>query len=122
MTCCAAASSVLPFFKYHKHTPSSSTHAFCSCACSMQHAIQHHNCDLATPCFSMAVIPAGHETERWANHFDPYSELFTDKERIEILISDIGLGVVLSGLGYLWKVRHGLRHSDCYDHHVFALF
>lgn len=47
---------------------------------------------------------SGHETERWASHFDPYSPLFTKKERIEIVYSDIGIALMLTGLGYLWKL------------------
>ncbi|PNW70229.1 hypothetical protein CHLRE_17g711150v5 [Chlamydomonas reinhardtii] len=41
---------------------------------------------------------SGHEYPRWANHFDPFSPIFTKRERIEVLVSDIALAVVVAGL------------------------
>ncbi len=48
----------------------------------------------------------------WANHFDPLSPIFTKKERVEVLISDIALGVVVAGLvalgrafGWIWLFK-----------------
>ncbi|KAJ9514717.1 hypothetical protein QJQ45_028402 [Haematococcus lacustris] len=46
---------------------------------------------------------AGRHYDRWANHFDPFSPIFSKKERVEVLYSDIALGLVLTGLGLLWK-------------------
>lgn len=37
----------------------------------------------------------------WANHFNPYSPIFQPSERFGVLLSDLGLAVVLSGLGML---------------------
>mmetsp|Transcript_9899 Transcript_9899/g.24739 ORF Transcript_9899/g.24739 Transcript_9899/m.24739 type:complete len:375 (-) Transcript_9899:396-1520(-) len=51
----------------------------------------------------LALNTSGHETERWANHFDPYSPLFTKKERIEVVYSDLGVAAMLTGLGMLGK-------------------
>ena len=57
---------------------------------------------------------SGREYPRWANHFDPYSPIYSRRERSEILISDCALGLAFSGLyslaktfGWLWltKVR-----------------
>ena len=41
-----------------------------------------------------------------ANHFNPYSPIFSKRERVEILLSDLGLLGVLSVLGYL-GTTHG---------------
>jgi len=55
---------------------------------------------------------AGRPYPQWANHFNPYSPIFTPKERKEVLLSDIGLAVVLCGLamigrgfGWEWLVK-----------------
>jgi omega-6 fatty acid desaturase (delta-12 desaturase) len=37
---------------------------------------------------------------RWVNHFDPYSEIFSKRERVEVFISDLAL-VVFGGI--LWR-------------------
>lgn len=42
----------------------------------------------------------GRPYERWANHFDPYSPIFTKRERVEVFISDLALAVVG---GALWR-------------------
>jgi omega-6 fatty acid desaturase (delta-12 desaturase) len=47
---------------------------------------------------------SGRQYERFANHFDPYSPIFSKRERVEILISDMALITVVGGLG-------GLAHS-----------
>ena len=44
---------------------------------------------------------SGRKYERAANHFDPYSPIFSKRERLEILASDAALGLVLTGLGGL---------------------
>ena len=55
---------------------------------------------------------AGRDYGTFANHFDPYSPIFSKRERTEIVISDAGLIAVLSGLGmlaqsygWLWVVK-----------------
>lgn len=44
---------------------------------------------------------SGRKYERPASHFDPYSPIFSPRERLEILASDAALGLVLTGLGGL---------------------
>ena len=46
---------------------------------------------------------SGRKYDRQANHFDPYSPIFSKRERFEILISDAALIVVLGALGGLAK-------------------
>lgn len=53
-----------------------------------------------------------HPPHPQANHFDPYSPIFSKRERIEVFLSDIGLLGMLATLGYLgntmgwlWVVR-----------------
>ncbi|GFR52743.1 hypothetical protein Agub_g15354 [Astrephomene gubernaculifera] len=60
----------------------------------------------------LAFNVSGHHTERWANHFDPFSPLFTKKERVEVFISDVALAAVLAGLvalgracGFVWLLK-----------------
>ena len=55
---------------------------------------------------------SGREYPRWANHFDPYSPIYSRRERSEILISDCALGLMCSGLfslaktfGWLWLTK-----------------
>ena len=55
---------------------------------------------------------SGREYPRWANHFDPYSPIYSRRERSEILISDCALGLVCGGLfslaktfGWLWLAK-----------------
>lgn len=55
---------------------------------------------------------AGRPYDRWANHFDPYSPIFSKKERIEVAASDAALVCVLAGLyglamklGWAWLTR-----------------
>ena len=57
---------------------------------------------------------SGRKYDRFANHFDPYSPIFSKRERIEILISDAALIAVfgsLTGLaqnfGWLWLLKVG---------------
>lgn len=55
---------------------------------------------------------SGREYPRWASHFDPYSPIYSRRERSEILISDCALGLMFSGLfslaktfGWLWLAK-----------------
>jgi omega-6 fatty acid desaturase (delta-12 desaturase) len=38
---------------------------------------------------------SGREYPRWANHFDPYSPIYSKRERLEVLVSDIALFFVV---------------------------
>lgn len=46
---------------------------------------------------------SGRPYDRWANHFDPYSPIFSKRERVEVVISDVALAIVVLGLGTLAK-------------------
>ena len=55
---------------------------------------------------------SGRKYERFANHFDPYSPIFSKRERLEIAISDAALIAVVGGLtglaqsfGWLWLLK-----------------
>ncbi|PNH08865.1 Omega-6 fatty acid desaturase, endoplasmic reticulum [Tetrabaena socialis] len=55
---------------------------------------------------------SGHSYKSWANHFNPYSPIFTKRERIEVLISDLALVAVAAGLallgrsfGFVWLLK-----------------
>lgn len=55
---------------------------------------------------------SGRKYPGWANHFNPYSPVFYRKERYEIIVSDIALGLVGFGLvalgrsfGWPWLVK-----------------
>lgn len=55
---------------------------------------------------------SGRAYPRWANHFDPYSPIYSQRERMEILASDLGLVAVILGLhqlrlafGFGWLVK-----------------
>ncbi len=55
---------------------------------------------------------SGRKYPSWANHFDPYSPIYSRRERSEILISDCALGLAFSGLyslaktfGWLWLAK-----------------
>ncbi|KAF5831839.1 fatty acid desaturase, delta-12 [Dunaliella salina] len=52
---------------------------------------------LGWPLYLMFNV-GGRFYERWANHFDPNSPIFTKKERAEVAISDAALAVVIAGL------------------------
>lgn len=43
----------------------------------------------------------GRRYERRTSHFEPTSPLFTTRDKIDVVVSDIALVVVLAGLGYL---------------------
>jgi hypothetical protein len=38
---------------------------------------------------------SGHKYPRWANHFDPYSPIFSKRERMDVLLSDMALFFVV---------------------------
>lgn len=55
---------------------------------------------------------SGRQYERWANHFDPYSPIYSRRERAEVLASDFALGLAFAGLcwlgktcGWLWLLK-----------------
>jgi omega-6 fatty acid desaturase / acyl-lipid omega-6 desaturase (Delta-12 desaturase) len=55
---------------------------------------------------------SGRKYERWANHFDPFSPIFSKRERIEVLVSDAGLLAMCAALyatsaymGWAWLLR-----------------
>ena len=63
---------------------------------------------------------SGREYPRWANHFDPYSPIYSRRERSEILISDCALGLAFSSLfslakafGWMWLTKVTASHKAC---------
>ncbi len=44
---------------------------------------------------------SGRPYDRYACHFDPYSPIYSRRERLEIVASDVGIAAVMAGLGYL---------------------
>ena len=60
----------------------------------------------------LAANVSGRHYDRLANHFDPYSPIYSKRERTEILISDVALGAVVYSLyllgnaaGWVWLVK-----------------
>lgn len=60
---------------------------------------------------------SGREYESWANHFSPYSPIYSRRERSEIAISDLGLGLAFASLcwlgntyGWLWLLKVHCPH------------
>lgn len=51
----------------------------------------------------LLVNAAGRPYPRWANHFNPYSPIFSKRERLEIVVSDIALAVAIFALGWLGR-------------------
>lgn len=49
----------------------------------------------------LAFNVSGRPYPGWANHFNPYSPIFTKRERWEIAVSDVALALVIYGLGVL---------------------
>ena len=50
--------------------------------------------------------------ERWVNHFDPWSPIFSKRQRVEIVVSDAALALVMyvlymtgEAMGWGWMVR-----------------
>jgi len=57
---------------------------------------------------------SGRKYERFANHFDPYSPIYSKRERLEIVVSDAALIAAVGGLtglaqsfGWLWLLKVG---------------
>lgn len=55
---------------------------------------------------------SGRPYDTFANHFHPYSPIYSKRERMEIVASDIGIAAMMAGLGvlghnfgWLWLVR-----------------
>lgn len=66
---------------------------------------------LGWPMYLVANV-SGRPYDRWANHFDPYSPIFSKRERLEVAISDLALVAVMGGLyslaqsfGWLWLLK-----------------
>ncbi len=60
----------------------------------------------------LIVNIAGRKYDGWANHFNPCSPIYSRRERIEIVVSDMALCLVFAGLyslantyGWLWLVK-----------------
>ncbi|WOH12334.1 hypothetical protein DCAR_0831836 [Daucus carota subsp. sativus] len=52
---------------------------------------------------------SGHKYERWTSHYDPHSPLYTERERKQIIVSDLAILAVIYGLynlvlakGFVW--------------------
>lgn len=57
-------------------------------------------CFIVSPLYAWYISSLdGHPLQ--ANHFNPYSPIFSKRERIEVFLSDLGLLGMLSVLGYL---------------------
>eukprot|EP00877_Chromochloris_zofingiensis_P014202 jgi/Chrzof1/9035/Cz03g33220.t1_FAD2A[v5.2] len=63
---------------------------------------------------------SGRPYSRFANHFDPYSPIFSKRERMEVLISDasilaVGFGLYQAALafGWPWLVKHYIMPYVC---------
>ena len=64
---------------------------------------------------------SGREYPRWANHFDPYSPIYSRRERSEILVSDCALGLAFSALfslakafGWMWLAKVTAPHQAAF--------
>eukprot|EP00850_Spirogloea_muscicola_P008809 SM000048S16521 [mRNA] locus=s48:142425:144599:- [translate_table: standard] len=60
----------------------------------------------------LATNVTGRKYEKAANHFNPYAPIFNSRERVQVLISDVGLVAVLAGLcalgsahGYIYILK-----------------
>lgn len=60
----------------------------------------------------LVVNISGRHYDSWANHFSPYSPIYSRRERSEVAISDVALCVAFAGLyalgstyGWLWLVK-----------------
>ena len=49
----------------------------------------------------LAQHVTGHQYERAMSHFDPWGPLFSDKDRTDVIMSDVCLTSVVAGLGWL---------------------
>ena len=55
---------------------------------------------------------SGRKYGRWASHFDPYSPIYSRRERTEVMVSDFALTAAASGLwalarafGWAWLLK-----------------
>jgi len=62
---------------------------------------------LGWPCYLMFNVLSQQFAGERANHFEPWSPLFKDSQRTDIVLSDVCLSVVLALL-YLWGSVYGL--------------
>lgn len=67
--------------------------------------------DVCRPLYLIMNL-SGREYPQWTSHFDPYSPIYSRRERFFILVSDVALAVVLGGLfllaqsfGWLWLTK-----------------
>nr|CAI48076.2 omega-6 desaturase [Capsicum chinense] len=59
-----------------------------------------------------AINVAGKPYERFASHYDPYSPIYNDRERLQIIISDVGL-IAASYVLYRVAMAQGLTWLIC---------
>lgn len=80
---------------------------------------------LCRPTYLVANI-SGREYDGWANHFSPYSPIYSRRERKEVVISDIALCAAFAGLyalgksfGWIWLVKvlplSSVEHNKTYS-------
>ena len=79
-------------------------------------------CDMFLLCcrpLYLVTNMSGREYPRWANHFDPYSPIYSRRERSEILVSDCALGLAFSGFfslakafGWMWLTKVTASHRS----------
>nr|AAG23928.1 ELI7.7 [Petroselinum crispum] len=48
---------------------------------------------------------SGHKYERWTSHYDPHSPLYTERERKQIIVSDVAILAVIYGLYRLVLIK-----------------
>jgi hypothetical protein len=67
---------------------------------------------LGLPLYLLTNITGRKYDGQFANHFNPYSPLFTKRERLEVIISDAALLVVICALtvygqtyGWMWLLK-----------------
>ncbi|KAL0034483.1 hypothetical protein WJX79_004982 [Trebouxia sp. C0005] len=80
---------------------------------------------LGWPMYLVANV-SGRPYDRWANHFDPYSPIFSKRERLEVAISDLALVAVMGGLyslaqsfgGAMATVDRSYGFLDVLFHHI----
>ncbi|KAJ4831711.1 Delta(12) fatty acid desaturase [Turnera subulata] len=59
-----------------------------------------------------AAATASQKHDRFANHYDPYSPIFTDRERLQVVISDAGIFAALY-VFYSVSKAHGFAWFFC---------
>ena len=77
-------------------------------------AVEQPNGDGKLACRPLYLVKnaSGRKYGRWASHFDPYSPIYSRRERSEVMLSDFALGAAASGLcglgrayGWLWLLK-----------------